>query len=149
MAKKEKTDLRYVRIGTISAILGAMAGAITNGYITLYSDKEKLRLSSALESYKFDYGQYPIEFLDLKQLIDEMKSLSMLKPETISKIAGIIRDYPECGNVLSESCRPAMVKQILIMREEIGSGYASPEDIDIVLRDKYKKAQTAHEKLTQ
>ena len=142
-------NIQTVVIGAVFGIVGMVVGSVVTGLLTLYSDKEKLRINSAFESYKFDTVKLPVEFLDVKQLIDQMQNLSTLKPETIRKLADVIREHPGCGSVLSELCRPAAVKEILIMREEIDSGYASPEDIDVVLRDKYFKAQAAIEKLAQ
>ena len=142
-------NFKTVVIGAVFGIIGVVVGSAVTGLLTLYSDKEKIRLNSALDSYKFDSGQYSVDFLYLKQYIDEMKNLSILKAKTIRKLADVVRKYPDCGSALSESCRPAHVQLILIMREEIGSGDVPPKDIDVLIRDKYNKAQAAFERPTK
>jgi len=144
-----KFDRKEIIVGGIIGIAGIVIGSVTTSLATLYSDKEKLRLTSALESYQANYGQYPIEFQHLKMLIDEMKAVATMKSETIRQLADVVREYPGCGNKLSESCRPSHVKTISIMRQEMGSGYVSPEDIDIVIGSKYEQAQKSLEKLNQ
>lgn len=144
MTKGIKSELV---IGGLIGIVGIIIGSVTTSLTTLYSDKEKLRLTSALDSYKFDYGHYPVEFQHLKMLFDEMKTLATLKPETIRQLASVHNQYPGCGDKLSESCRPAHVKIISIMRDEMGSGYVQPEIIDIVIETKYKHAQKSFEQL--
>lgn len=78
-----------------------------------------------------------------------MRNLSIISPKTIRSFAELKRQYPNCGDNLSDSCRPFFVEHIAIMRSELGSGKVVKEDIDVVLRDKYEKAKKAAKALSK
>ena len=134
-------DLKGIFIGSIFGILGAVIGAWVNGLMNSHVQNEQQRMKIAIESFKFDSGNYPPGFLDIKQLIDEAQNLSMVNAKAISRLAEIQKRFPGCGSELSERCRPAFIQTILVMRDQLGSEKVSAEDIDVIILNKYIKAE--------
>lgn len=142
-------NLKTVFIGAFFGIIGVVIGSVTTGYLNLLAEREKLRLDAALDSFKWDEADRPVEFIQLKQLVDEMRNLSYSKPETIKELAMLQRKYPNCGDTLSEECRPFMVEAILIYRKELGAGEVSARDVDTILQRKYETARKALESFSK
>lgn len=142
-------NLNGIIIGAVFGIVGVFVGSISTGFFELYSDKEQRRLETGLNSYKFDYGNYPREYQDIKMFMDELQNLSIASPKTIRKLAKLKRNFPECGDNLNEVCKNYFVELTLIMREELNSGKVAREDIEMILNDKFVKAQRALEIMTE
>jgi hypothetical protein len=134
-------------VAAVAGIAGALIGAVATSLVNAHIEDQRRRADAALESFKFDQGNYPVEFIQIKQMLDEMRNLSVESGKTINRLAVIARKYPSCGNSLSDSCFPAYVEIVKANREEIGAGYASDEDIRDVLRIKFGIARAAFDRL--
>ncbi len=141
--------LREVILGAVSGIIGVVIGSVATGLMTAHIQEKQQRSQAALDSFKFDQGNYPVEYIQIKQFLDEMRNLSIASSETVSKLAQLKRKYPDCSKALTNNCRAAWVESIQIMRNELDSDVVSTEDIDTVLRGKYEVAQKALERLNK
>jgi hypothetical protein len=140
-------NYREVVLGASFGIVGMIVGSVTTGLMNYYGQEQERRNQAILDSYKFDQGNYPVEFLQLKQLVDEMRSLTVISASGVVQLAQIQKKYPGCVNTISEECRMAHVEIIQAMRNELGSGVVRSEDIDVILRGKYEIAQKAFQRL--
>lgn len=139
MNSKNKEWLRTI----VTGLIGAVVGIIATSYMNIYTHQKQQQYELALKSVKFDSMDKPVEFLDLKQLVDEITNLSVMDSGSIEESANLLRQYPQCTSTLSDECRSFMVKSILIMRKQLGTGGASEKDIDTILKPKYQKAERA------
>lgn len=137
MNTKQKDLLITAAVG----LIGAVVGIIATSYMNIYSDQKQKRYDVALQSMKYDLmDNTPVEFIDLKQLVDEVTNLSSMSEDALEESAALMRQYPHCASTLSDECRIYMVKIISIMRKELNAGYVSENDIDTILKPKYDKA---------
>lgn len=137
MNTKQKDLLITAAVG----LIGAVVGIIATSYMNIYSDQKQKRYDVALQSMKYDLmDNAPVEFIDLKQLVDQVTTLSSMSEDALEESAALMRQYPHCASALSDECRIYMVKMITIMRKELNAGYVSENDIDTILKPKYDKA---------
>jgi hypothetical protein len=136
---KTKEWLKTIATG----LIGAVVGIISTSYMNIYTHQKQQQYELALKSVKFDSMDKPVEFIDLKQLVDEITNLSIMDSDSIEESANLLRQYPHCTSTLSDECRAFMVKSILIMRKQLGTGKVSEKDIDTILKPKYQKAEQA------
>lgn len=127
----------------VSGLTGAVVGIVVTSHMNIYTHQKQQQYELALQSIKFDTMDKPVEFIDLKHLTDELTNLSIMDADSIQEIANLIRKYPQCTSTLSDECRVFMVKSILIMRKQLGTGNVSEKDIDTILKPKYQKAERA------
>ncbi|MGB7815043.1 MAG: hypothetical protein WBL28_01695 [Methylotenera sp.] len=139
MNTKTKEWLKTIGTG----LIGAVVGIITTSYMNIYTYQKQQQYELALKSVKFDSMDKPVEYIDLKLLMDEITNLSVMDSDSIEEGANLLRQYPQCASTLSDECRAFMVKSILIMRKELGTGKVSEKDIDTILKPKYQKAERA------
>lgn len=131
-------------VGT--GLLGAVIGILVTHYANLYSEKAKSRHEIAMASIRVDQAP-SAEHIDFQQLFGEMQNLSTFSEHSIKELASLKRKFPQCGDNLSDECRPFFVEFIIVMRKELGAGKASKKDIDTILKPKYDKAREALSKL--
>jgi hypothetical protein len=134
-------------IPVLSAIFGVVVGAVSNGLMNAHIQDQQRRSQAVFETFRSEYGNFPVEYLRMKQLIDQSRDLSVMSSGALRKLADVHRRYPGCTDVLSEACKPGWVAFVQIMREELGSGYVSADDIEVSLRDKYQAAERALENI--
>lgn len=146
MAEKSISGVVIAVIAAVSGIVGAVSGAVAHGLMNAYVQEKERRARAVLESFQFDQTQSPVEVFSLKQFVDEMRNLSIMRDTTVRSLAEVHRAHPGCANVLSDVCRPVFVQTIELLRDELGSGHVLPEDIDLLLRPKYEAAMKALEK---
>jgi hypothetical protein len=129
--------------GIVSAIIGSIATGLVNAHV----EREQQRLQAVMESTRVDIGHFPIEFEQIKVFFDQVRNLSVASSDAISRLAEIHKKYPGCANNLSDRCRPLMVETIRIMRDELQSGAATSQDIDLLLYPSYLSAQQAFQRM--
>ena len=134
---------RELIVAAVFGIIGTVVGSVATGLMNAHTQREQQRMLAAMDSFKFDSGNYPVEYLQIKQFIDELRNLSIVSSGTISRLAEIQRKYPGCASELSDRCRPALVETVRVMRGELGSGPASTDDIDLILSTKFVAAKEA------
>jgi hypothetical protein len=124
------------------ALLGALVGIVGTSYMNIYSDQKQKRnqllIDSFTKTYSTDDG--PKEFIDIKMLINSIKTYSAMDAAGIRDLALLTRKYPNCASTLSEECRPMMAKMINIMRKELNTSEVSEDDLKIILNPQYDKA---------
>ncbi len=145
----DASKAREIMVGAAFGIIGVVIGSVTTGLVNAHVQDKQQRSQVALESFKFDQGNYPVEYIQIKQLIDEMRNVSIASSSTIARLAKIQKKYPNCQQSLAEECRAAFVERIQALRDELGSDTARSDDIDIVIRGKYEIAQQAILKLAK
>lgn len=145
MAEKTKELL----VAGLSGILGVVVGAVSAGIVNYVTLERQQRKQAVIDSFKFDYGDYPKDIFDLKIFIDKTRSLSTASPEEIARLAEIKRKYPNCTTTLGKDCLGAVVEGIQAARKEMGVGEAKPEDIEILIKDFFLKAQQASKVLNE
>lgn len=129
--------------GILGAVVGAVGGAVTNGLMTAHVQQEERRLTSALESFKFDETDKPVEVLQVKQFLYAQRDLSVVSATSIGRMAQAMRRYPKCWNSLADFCEDFYVEQIQIMRDELKSGQVAADDIKVLLHGKFATAGKA------
>lgn len=144
-----ESKTRGIIIGAIFGIAGVVIGSVGTGLMNIYVQERQQRSQAMLDSFKFDQSNYPIEYLQIKQFIDELRNLSIASRSTIARLVQVQKKYPGCTRVLTDNCRAAYVDIIQAMRDDLGSGSVSAEDIDILLRGKYETAQQALQRLSK
>lgn len=130
-------NLNEMTWAAIFGIIGVVVGSVATGLMNAHIQEKQHRVLATLNSFKFDHGNYSNIDLKSKQLIDEVRYLSIASDEAILGLAKIKNKYPECATKLSGSCRKAFVEMIQVMRNELGSGDVGSDYIDIVLESKY------------
>ncbi|MEQ1558515.1 MAG: hypothetical protein ABL933_06170 [Methyloglobulus sp.] len=135
-------------IGLLGVVLGVIGSVAQDLIKEHYKTKETAALA-LLDSIKFDRMEskdmYAKQYIDLKQFTDEVRNVSIVNAEVIKGLAQAVRNNPNCGGTLSDECRSLLVKIIQVMREELDNGEVSDEDIDLLIKGKYQKAQKAIE----
>lgn len=144
MAEKKT---RGIVIGVVFGIVGVVVGAVATGLMNAYVQQRQQRIQATVESLTFEIGNYPLEVLWVKQFIDGIRYLSIGSSGTIAELAELARKYPKCHNNFSDECRLLYVEVVRVMRRELGSGAASAEDIEVILRPKLERAREAVQKM--
>ncbi|MEX2223285.1 MAG: hypothetical protein WEG40_15955 [Candidatus Rokuibacteriota bacterium] len=129
--------------GILGTVVGAVGGAITNGFMTAHVQQEERRMKSTLESFRFDQMDRPVEFLQIKQFLDALRDLSVIGGPSIVKMAQLARRYPNCWNSLADECEEFYIQSIQVMREELKAGRVEPDDIKMLLHGKFSTAGKA------
>ena len=145
----EKNGIRSLILAAVFGIIGTVIGSVATGLMNAHNQREQQRMLAAIDSFKSESGNHPVGYIEIKQFIDELRNLSVVSNDTISRLAGIQRKYPGCAAELSDRCRPMFVETVRVMREELGSGTASAEDIDLILSTKFIAAKEAAHRMQQ
>jgi len=143
MAEKTKEFL----IGGLAGILGVIVGAVSTGVVNYVTLEKQQRERAVIDSFRFDQGDYPKEFMDMKIFVDKMRDLSTASADQVARLAEIRRKYPTCETSLETECLGAIVDGIQASRKELGVGQANSDDIEIIIKDYFLQAQKAAKKL--
>ncbi len=76
-----------------------------------------------------------------------MRDLSVFSAASVRKMAAVARQHPNCLNNLSEACEVLYLEGVRVMREELGSGSVSADDLKTLLHEKYLAAGKAAERI--
>jgi hypothetical protein len=128
-------------------VLGVVVGAVSNSLMNAHVQQEQRKLSGILESFKVETGNYPVEVMQVKQFFDQLTYLTIIPAAAVKKLAANMRRYPNCWNSLADSCKSYYVEAIRVLREELKSGDAPTEDIEVVMGPKFLQARKALEHL--
>lgn len=138
-----------VILGAVFGIVGVVVGAGTTAYFNQRAESAKQQYQLQLDAFKFDQGNYPVEYLQIKMLLDQNRNLSFMSADTVSRLAAIHKKHPDCANTISEKCRPAMVEMIQAVRKASGQGQVPAADIDLLIGPFYVTAIEAARRLNQ
>lgn len=142
-----KGKTQEIIVGAMFGIIGVIIGSVATGLMNAHVQRQRQHVQAVLNSFKFDQGNYPVEYEQLKQMLNEVKTLSTISSRTIARLAAIQRKYPGCAHSITDRCRPVFVETIQAMRDELGSGLVSNKDIDTLLSPFYETAVQAVQRL--
>ena len=132
-------NLKGIVVGAMFGILGAAVGAVFAGFFQERADRARGQYELVLaESFRERQGFVDEGMFAFGSMI---KLLVTAEPETVERLAELIRKYPDCmftrtrelKEVSTRECLPYLVGSIHIFRSEISSGKVSSEDLEDIL----------------
>lgn len=143
---------REIFIGAAMALIGTLIGSFVTASIQQRNELIKRQVDGAVGAYRMDSAaNTPQEFFDLKMMVDEMRTVTLMGSDLFDRLVALNRKYPGCQlapQSFSTACQPYLIETTRAARVAAGGSEVSQEDMTLLLGPKIENARRAYQRLS-